>query len=326
MNRREAIIVFGTAVSRALKAGGPAYHFEIMPGKVRITAGGSEYTSLYYSPEYDRPFLNPLVTPSGVVISRGVPPNAGETSDHAWHRGLWYAHGDISGADFWREKVDKETGRKTTGRIVATGAPMVDAEHASVTLRCALTAADGKVLGTNRQRFRFSSTGGANIIDVSIALIADGGIGLVMGDSDDGGLAIRLTDEFRFDKGATLTNSEGLNGIELWGKPARWVDFSGTKNGKNAGAALMDHPGNLRYPTRWHARDYGLNSANAFAEGSFTRSKQDKSAPTEGQYTIAKGSSLQLDYRLVLHDGDAQQAGIDNLHKQFAKTKADRIV
>ena len=63
-------------------------------------------------------------------------------------------------------------------------------------------------------------------------------------------------------------NSEGIEGKAIWGKRADWVHYHGTVKGKAAGIAFMSHPSNLTRKGEkswWHARDYGLISANPFA-------------------------------------------------------------
>jgi hypothetical protein len=308
VDRRTSLRLLAGA-GAALKLEGKAadFSFRSEPGKVRVLLAGKPYTTFYYGAEWDRPYLHPLVTPSGVEISRAIPPKPHEDQDHAWHRGLWYGHGDISGADFWRERADKVTARKTTGRMVVATAPVVDDQAAAITARTDLTTAAGEVIGGVIERFAFSRAPERNVIDVTITISADKGRDLVMGDTDDGGLAIRLTEAFKEDKGAVLVNSEGLKGTaQIWGKAARWVDYSASMDGRIVGAAILDHPKNFRYPTQWHARGYGLNSANPFAAGSFSKQKDPK---MEGQWTIKDGTKLAFQYRVVLHDGDAAKAG-----------------
>jgi hypothetical protein len=36
---------------------------------------------------------------------------------------------------------------------------------------------------------------------------------------------------------------------------------------------MMDHPSNPRFPTYWHARDYGLFSLNPFGVRDFERNR-----------------------------------------------------
>jgi methane monooxygenase PmoA-like len=62
-----------------------------------------------------------------------------------------------------------------------------------------------------------------------------------------------------------MVNSEGSVGEKsVWGKRADWVDFYGTIAGEDVGIANFDNPNNLRHPTYWHARHYGLLAANPF--------------------------------------------------------------
>lgn len=313
MNRRQAIAVLGAA---RLHAAG--YTLRKEEGRIQVSVDGKPVTAFHYGTEFDRPFLHPLVTPSGIEMSRGVPPKPGEDSDHAWHRGLWWGHGEVSGVDFWRERVDKDSGKKLTGRIVVAKTPA--ASGSAIAAIGDLTNAAGVVIGRVEQQFRFASGARSHLIDCSITIMARAGIDLVMTDSDDGGLAIRLTNAFEEKHGGTMLNSEGLKGASLWGKPARWVDYSGVVDGKPCGVAILDHPKNLRYPTEWHARPYGLNSANPFAHGSFNRAKGDRAKPSAGNHTIPKGTDLKFRYRVVLHDGDAAAAGIDALQQEFGKS------
>lgn len=318
MNRRSAITVLGaTGLATALEAKAAQYTLKKDGGKIHVLAGSKPFTTFHFGPEWDRPFLHPLVTPAGVEMSRGVPPRSGEDLGHPWHRGLWWGHGDISGADFWRERVDQASGKKTTSRIVVAQPPVI--AGAKITALAELASADGTTIGHVEEQLQFSGTDQLHRIGVTITIMADRDRDLVLGDSDDGGLAVRLTNSFEEKHGAIMLSSEGEKGTALWGKPARWVDYTSTHNGKVAGVAILDHPSNFRYPTRWHARPYGLNSANPFAIGSFTKAKGDKSKPTGGEHTIRRGTRLTFRYLVVLHDGDASQTGIEKLQQDFGK-------
>ncbi|MCP5117282.1 MAG: hypothetical protein GY953_41185, partial [bacterium] len=111
---------------------------------------------------------------------------------------------------------------------------------------------------------------------------------------------IRLRDEFRQDRGADLVNSDGLRGTEnIWGEAAKWVDYATMIDGARYGVAIHDDPKNLRHPTTWHARGYGLCSANPFATRSFTGNTE-----ADGSYTIAAGERLTLNYTVVIYEGE----------------------
>ena len=44
-----------------------------------------------------RPFVHPLRTPAGHVLTRDAP------DDHPWHHGLWFAIKYVDGDNFWEE-------------------------------------------------------------------------------------------------------------------------------------------------------------------------------------------------------------------------------
>ena len=260
--------------------------------------------SYYYGPEFDKPFVYPIRTTSGATISRGYPmvKREGETTDHVWHRGLWWGHGVINGADFWREQ-----GKDKSGRLVPVAAPRSSDDRVMADL--VLTPPAGQPMGTVRQDYRVRDRGPLRFVDAMIAIRADKGTALTFGDTDDGGFAMRLSDDFAEDRGARLLNSDSLEGTKnIWGKPARWVDYSTASHG----VAIFDHPSNLRHPTRWHARGYSLCSANPFAEKSFTRQK-----PVADSYTLPAGQMLRFRYRVVIHEGRLEASAIEKLYAEF---------
>ena len=291
----------------AAQAGG--IQFENLSDRVEVKLANKPLTTFRYESKWDKPFLYPIRTVSGRVISRGWPvePRTGEQEDHAWHRGFWWGHGDINGEDFWREKPDK-----STSRLVVVGKPKTSGDSLEATL--AMVTPKGKRLGTVTERYTFRPDGNNLLIDTTITIAADGGEAFRFGDSDDGGFAFRLADEFRQDRGARLINSENQAGTEqIWGKPARWTDYSASVEGKVAGVAILDHPSNVRHPTRWHARGYSLNAANPFALRSFTRNKSD-----DGSYTLSAGDELQFRYRVIIHEGELGRDRIEQYFTSFS--------
>jgi hypothetical protein len=119
--RQLAAGVLAAGLVTALVGAAPAgIRFTDSSGRVDVTLDGKPLTAFHYDLKWDKPFLYPIRTVSGQVISRGWPVESrpGEQQDHAWHRGIWYGHGDINGEDFWREKPDK-----TTSRLVVDGKP-----------------------------------------------------------------------------------------------------------------------------------------------------------------------------------------------------------
>ena len=102
------------------------------------------------------------------------------------------------------------------------------------------------------------------------------------------------------------------------GKPADWVDYSGTINGKPLGVAIFDHPSSFRHPTTWHARAYGLFAANPFGRREFTRDPAQ-----DGSWTVPEGKSIVFRYRVLIHPGDAREAGLADAYKEYAASAVE---
>ena len=110
-------------------------------------------------------------------------------------------------------------------------------------------------------------------------------------------------------------NSSGTEGTGIWGKPAKWVSYWGTVDQHPVGIAILDHPTNLRHPTTWHAREYGLITANPFGLYHFTGAKKGT-----GEVKLAKGETLNLRYRIVFYTGAHDKQRVED---HFAKFAAD---
>ena len=291
--------------------------FERGDREVSVLLGGRAFTTLHFGDDWDKPFLYPLRTASGLTVSRGYPiePREGEERDHDWHRGIWYGHGDINGHDFWRE-----LGRDRTGMIVPLADPVLEpgSQRGVVEMRFGFRTALGELIGSLVQRYAISQPEDSIRVDADLTFAADRGQDLVFGDTEDGGFAMRLGDDFRQDRGAVLMNSEWLLDTEnIWGQPARWVDYSGTADGKPAGVTILDHPSNVRHPSRWHARGYSLCSANPFGLADFTGEEN-----VDGSYVVPEGETLTLRYRVVIHDGEGDPATIERWFGEFASEPA----
>ena len=176
-----------------------------------------------------------------------------------------------------------------------------------------LMTPEKKSLGTIVESITFSRRGANHIVDLHVTLRADQGVPLKMGDTEEGSLGLRFADEFRQDRGATLLNSDGLVTTEkIWGKRAKWVDYSTMLKGQKVGVAIFDHAKNPKHPTYWHARGYGVCAANAFGEHDFYNDKS-----RDGSMTIPQGGKLEFRYRVVIHPGDAKDAKVEELSAAF---------
>jgi hypothetical protein len=281
-----------------------------------VTVGGKAFTTYRCDPDEIRPYCYPVFGPKQVKMTRGYPMEniEGERHDHHHHRSLYVAHGEFQNKkyNFWHEPRTKQGKPQKDQWDRQVLREVVKAEGGPVLGRiCALidwTGKDGtKVVEEKRCMKFYAVDGPARIIDLTVAFNAKYG-DVHFGDTKEGGIcAVRVAKEIRENGkcGGLLSNSEGLKGEKrAWGKPAKWVDYSRTK-GQQYGIAVFDTPGNLRYPTTWHIRGYGLFTANPFGLSYF-----DKKSGKKGDYNLEKGKQLIFKYRIFLHEGDADGAKI----------------
>ena len=275
--------------------GAPAFTVQTDGLDVTIAHADEAFATVRAAAE-PRPFVWPVVAPGGVAVTRDHPmgARAGEQHDHPHHQSLWFAHGSVNGFDFWHGKQHRE-------RIVLEGSATRQLEDdVEVVGDYRWLVDDDDVVLRERRLLRFADHGDHRSIDAVVTLRASEG-DVTFGDTKEGTFALRLHPALRVEgqvAAGELTNSEGDAGKAAWGKRARWLHDQGIVDGQQVGVAIFDHPDNLRHPTWWHARTYGLVAANPFGQHDFER----KPAGV-GDFVLEHGEALTLRYRVVVHRG-----------------------
>jgi hypothetical protein len=292
--------------------------FKQEPDRIQVEIDGKPYTTFYLAPDGNKPYVYPLSTADGVVVTRHFPMEQfpGETKDHPHHRGLFFAHGDINGYNFWATEPNMNNPKKGSMKLVKV--TELKGGKKSGTIRATFDGLDpnGKAIMKETRTLTFHSGPKLRIIDYDIEI--DPLEKLTFGDTKEGTFGIRLATSMTEDKGkGKMVNAEGgQTEKQVWGKRSPWVDYSGPVDGKTVGVAIFDNPANPRYPTYWHSRAYGLFAANIFGVRDFTNDKSK-----DGSLTIEPGHPLRFRYRIVIHPGDAQEADIAGLFNEYKSEK-----
>jgi len=293
--------------------------------RVDVTIDGQPFTSYIWPLTLKKPVLYPIIDADGVTLTRGWPlePRPGERTDHPHHDGLWFNYSNVNGFDFWNNSkaipVDREPqmGTIVFDEIVSTrdGANRGELETKSTWI----DGQDQPIL-SETSRYVFARQGPTRSIDLIVTLTALDHA--VFGDDKDGLLGLRVARwlESPEEKDGTFTDangvattvaavgnlpgvapptgeyltSEGVKGEAAWSTRGRWCSLSGHDDaGHIATIAIFDHPGNIGYPTYWHARGYGLFAANPLGRHMFDA----KQPPLN--YTLEKGQAATFRYRIV---------------------------
>ena len=293
--------------------------------KIDVLVDGRPFTTYYFSDATAKPYLMPLRTASGAVVTRGFPvvndASAGDPKGPSFEphqRPLYFGHGDFDGLDFWQEPVfDKyytDHGHQAYGHMMLKEIQKADVTGNSAIIRARFTlnSPNNRVIGEESQSFTFGGDSETRAIDCEFILYATNGP-LDIGDTKEGTFGIRLAPELSAPH-AHMLNSNGAVGEKaIWGKPANWVSYSGTIAGKLVTIAVFDSPESFRHPTTWHARAYGLFAANPFGLREFTGD-----ANKDGSWAIPEGKSLTFRYRVLIREGEFGASQINEAYRQYA--------
>ena len=219
--------------------------------------GQTEVTRWHFSELAPRPYFFPVNGPSGQSLTRMGHPGA---PNHDHHRSLWFAHSDLLGIDFWSES--------TLSRIRQSQWYAIEDGSDSARIAFELLWTDGHdpqplikqdVFAT----LRIVPPGWTLELQSDFRAAAEG---VEFRQSNFGVLGLRVAKSLSVVfGGGTITGSDGAHGEpELFGKPSRWIDYSGPQYTEPAattpvieGLTLIDHARNPNYPAKWHVREDG---------------------------------------------------------------------
>lgn len=313
--------------------------------KVDVLVDGKLFTSYFYPNDsiLKKPVLFPILTSKGTTITRGYPfaTRAGERVDHPHHVGMWLNYESVNGFDFWNNSTAIKD-RTKYGTIKHTGIVETNGgfNTANLTVKADWIDTDGKgkLLLKETTKYIFQAKGNQRIIDRITTLTAQNEE-VSFKDVKDGFFAIRVARELehpsdkpdifvdangietkvdKLDNSGITGNyhtSENFNGEAAWSTRAKWTNLSGSIKNEDISITIIDHPGNINYPTYWHARGYGLFAANPLGEKVFSKDKK------ELNFKLSPNQSVTFRYRTVITSGKVSDENLNELAKDFSKIK-----
>jgi len=305
-----AVVALCVAVSHS-----DAAQFQVQKNDEGVTVNlDGKLLTRYLMKSGNKPIFWPLIGPSGKQLTRGYPmQKAGpyEKDDHKHHRSLWFTHGDVNGHSFWHEaKVEPEIKHREFGKVEG-------GEQAVIVTLNDWLAPDGSKVCEDERTVTIGVDGELIWLDFDVIVKATDGE-VKFGDTKEGSFGVRVAGSMKVTSkmGGRIVNSEGQTDAAAWGKPAAWVDYYGPVDGETVGIAILNHPSSFRFPTYWHVRTYGLFAANPFGLHNFKGSRE-----VDGSHTLKPGDTMTLRYRVLLHDGTTQEAGIAEAFEKYKAVK-----
>ena len=241
------------------------------------------------------PYFYPV---NGPVSGRSVTTESSLPYPH--HRSLFFGCDRVNGGNYWQEGIDR-------GQIVSRGPRIAwnGPDYVLILDDCDWRQPGANPVIVDHREIRIEApTQEVRVIDFAVVLTAQTEIRIEQ--TNHSLFSARVEDELAVRAGGTLINAEGATGEKgTFGARSPWCDYSGTRGGIVEGIALFDSPQNPWFPSRWFTRDYGFFSPTPMEW-------LDKDG-----LTLKQGENLRLRYRVVVHAGNARQANISRLFREW---------
>jgi len=293
-----------TRAQEALPKPKPVPRMQVIPMpyyQASFQRNGVELTRYHFGPGLHRPFLFPIIGPSGRSLTRMGHPHDPESHSH--HNSVWISHNDVGGVSFWSDRGGGKIRHKRIIKFEDFG------ERSSIFTENEWLTNESKVLLLEIRRVTVLLLPDSEwllIIDMEFKA-KDSTV--TLGKTPFGMIGVRMAKTIGVNDGCgRIRNSEGaVNEKEVLWKRARWVDYSGAVTNKNLeGIMLFDHPDNPNFPTYFHVRNDGWMGA---------------SLTFDGPRKIQPNEPLHLRYGLYVHNDIKAKDALETKWKRFTEIR-----
>jgi hypothetical protein len=265
--------------------------------------GDGEIARYHFGAGLRRPFVFPVVGPSGPSLTRMGHPR--DPQGHSHHNSVWVAHNVVNGLSFWDDRAKGRIVHQRLDQYEDLG----DVSWVTATNHWVDEGKANQVLLVERRRTAVQLLpDGEMWLYIDVQLEAPKDRPVTLGKTPFGLVGVRMAKTVGAnDGGGEIRNSAGKSGEkEVFWQPAKWVDYSGPiREGTLEGITLMDHPSNPNHPTVFHVRSDGwMGSSLTF----------------DGDRAIEPGKPLRVRYGLFVHAGKPAAGALEKRWAEFAKT------
>lgn len=259
---------------------------------------GQEIARYHFSPEDKRPFLFPVIGPSGRVLTRMGHPH--DPVSHSHHNSLWVAHRAVNGINFW------EDGGRGKIAFVRVEQFTDGADVCSATVLHAWSDTNKVIMLERRRMTAMALPKNEWLLLLDMKFEANGAP-VTFTNTSFGLAAVRMAKTIGVnDGGGIVRNSDGgVNEPGVHWKKARWMDYSGAVAEKVIeGITFFDHPANPEHPSTFHVRNDGwMGACLSFAS----------------QLTVETNRPLVVRYGFYMHSDLPSVDALNARWESFAK-------
>ncbi len=296
-----------TGVARNAQEQSTRAHLKLDDDVLTYEIEDKPFVVYHYNTKLDdvpRPYFHPVMSPHGVAMTQmGEIP--GKREAHFHHTGLWVAHQKFTMGNNWQIGPQFSRMRHNAFTTLQTGDRMArwveQLDWLNVKGDTVLVKETRTVSVLHRQPER-------RAIDFDLTLQANE-TPITLEATPYHIIALRVVDAMLPRNGGVITNSEGQKQPPD-GAVAKWIDISGTLEGKVCGGTIMNHPQNCRHPTPC------LNFDNQTIGCSPTHKEP---------FTLKPGEPLRLRYRVYVHAGNVEDGKVAQAYEAYCQQTKARI-
>ncbi len=266
--------------------------------KIEFRVNGNLFTSYILSEFEKYPFFYPVNGPSNASVT------SMRNANYPHHSSLFFGCDRVNEGNYWQEGIERGQILSLRADILESGGDKAVVENECIWHRPGADAPvkDKRIITVtipSKDKFFID-------FDVTMEMLMD----VTILKTNHSLFSGRMDPDLAVINGGTMVNAEGEKGEkETFGKRSAWMDYYGERMGKMEGMAILQHPSNEWFPAPWFTRDYGFYSPTPM----YWPENDEK---TE----LKKGDKIHLRYRVIVHSGDTNEAGIA---KEFEKYKTE---
>jgi hypothetical protein len=276
--------------------------------QIVVAIDGKLFTCYKFAADQKYPYFWPV---NGPLSGKSITTETSEPYPH--HHSLFFGCDRVNGGNYWQDANER-------GQILSQGPKIVTASGERIVLTdTCLWKQPGKepIIEDTRHITISAPSETLRIIDFKITLKPLVDVEILK--TNHSLFSARVVPELSVTSGGTLINAEGNTAEKgTFGVASPWCDYCGPRvflsedrsggDGVTEGLAILQNPNNRWFPSKWFTRDYGF-----FSPTPMYWLERDK-------LNLAKGEKLTLEYRVIVHAGDARTANVAGLFDQYKQS------
>lgn len=236
-----------------------------------------------------RPYIHPIIAPDGKGVLTEFSP-----AHHKHQTGLYWGLKQVNGRDYFMN-WQGDYWRRISARVMEGKGQRIEWQVVYDLLND-----EGNAILTETQNWSVREANGKFLLDLEWKGAAK--IDITLGKFYVGGLFLRMP--WREGIPGEVINADGKRNKEAEGQRALWNDIGMQIDGREdlAHMAILDHPDNAGFPIPWRVdNELGIGPSRQIS----------------GDWSIRKGETAVIRYRVIVYTGAFNDAAITRSWKEY---------